>query len=68
MAMAKQPAATLSPPVPTSVDVAAVKFTTPFTENMEPGVDVPTPTFPLVSIVRAGVVDVANVLGLEVAT
>ncbi len=34
----------------------------------EPGVDVPTPTNPFVSIVSAVMEDVANVLGLAVAT
>ena len=65
--IAKQPAARLSPPVPTKVEVAVVKFATPCTENTEPGVEVPIPRLPFTSIVSAGVVEVAKVEGEEVA-
>jgi len=39
----------------------------PLTENRLPGVEVPMPKFPLLSITRAGVVEVANVEGDVVA-
>ena len=64
---AKQPAARLRPPVPYSEEVAVVRFVTPCTEKSEPGVEVPIPTRPLFVIVNAGVVEVANVEGEEVA-
>jgi len=52
------------------VEVAAVpptrKLATPLTENLEPGVEVPIPTFPLGSTVRTGTVEVAKVEGEEV--
>ena len=54
------------PPVETKLDVAVVKFATPCTEKREPGVEVPMPTRPLLEIVSAGVVDVANVVGEDV--
>ena len=54
------------PPVETRVEVAVVKFAEPPIEKMEPGVLVPIPTSPLLLIVRAGVVEVANVEGEDV--
>jgi hypothetical protein len=66
-AIAKHPPSTFHPPVPTSVDVAVVKLATLPIENFEPGVDVPTPILPLLSIVSAGTVEVANVVGDVVA-
>ena len=50
------------------VEVAfATKFAAPLIEKMEPGVVLAMPTKPLVLMVSAGTVEVAKVLGLEVA-
>ena len=64
--IAKQPLAMFQPPVETRVEVAVVKFPTPCTERMEPGVEVPMPTSPFAVIVSAGVEEVANDEGEEV--
>ena len=49
------------------VEVPFWKFATPLIENKLPGVVVPTPTRPLVSMVKAAVVEVASA-SLEVPT
>ena len=54
------------PPVEVRVEVAVVKFADPCTEKREPGVEVPTPTRPLLEITSAGVEEVANDEGEEV--
>ena len=64
---AKHPAARSMPPVDTNVVVAVRKFAIPPIEKTVPGVEVPIPTRPLLSIVSAANVDVANVDGDDVA-
>ena len=63
----KQPAATLSPPLPTREEVAVVKFAVPPIEKREPGVVVAIPTKEFGVIARVGTDEVAKVVGEEVA-
>ena len=64
--IAKQPLAMFHPPPETREEVAVVKFAEPPIENLLPGVEVPTPTLPFVSMVSAGVDEVAKVDGEDV--